>query len=42
MRAIRYVGTGIQLRVDPETKRPQIMIPFRGGPAHKGAPNRTI
>jgi carboxyl-terminal processing protease len=40
----RYVGTGIQIRVDPESKYPQIMIPFRGGPAHKGGakPNDLI
>lgn len=31
----RYVGTGIQIRTEPETKRPQIVIPFRDGPAHK-------
>ncbi len=31
----RYVGTGIQIRVHPDEKLPQIVIPFRGGPAYK-------
>ncbi len=31
----RYVGIGIQLRVHPEEMLPQIVIPFRGGPAHR-------
>lgn len=31
----RYVGTGIQLRMDPKTKFSQIVVPIRGGPANK-------
>lgn len=40
----RYVGIGIQLRVHPDEKLPQIVIPFRGGPAHKAdiKPNDLI
>ncbi len=32
----RYVGIGIQLRIHEGDKLPQIVIPFRGGPAHRG------
>jgi carboxyl-terminal processing protease len=31
----RYVGTGIQIRLHPDEKYPQIVVPFRGGPAQK-------
>ncbi|HEX5268945.1 MAG TPA: sigma-70 family RNA polymerase sigma factor [Gemmataceae bacterium] len=31
----RYVGTGIQIRLHPEEKYPQIVVPFRGGPAQR-------
>ncbi len=31
----RYVGTGIQVRVHPDEKVPQIVIPFRNGPAFR-------
>jgi C-terminal peptidase prc len=31
----RYVGIGIQVRVHPDEKMPQIVIPFHGGPAHR-------
>jgi carboxyl-terminal processing protease len=29
----RYVGTGIQIRMDPKEKLAQIVVPFPGGPA---------
>ena len=35
IQANRYVGIGIQLRIDPDEKLPQILIPFRGGPARR-------
>jgi C-terminal peptidase prc len=31
----RYVGTGIQIRMDDKEKLAQIMVPFPGGPARK-------
>jgi carboxyl-terminal processing protease len=31
----RYVGTGIQIRMDPKEKLAQIVVPFPGGPARK-------
>jgi C-terminal peptidase prc len=31
----RYVGTGIQIRLHPDEKYPQIVVPFRGAPAQK-------
>jgi carboxyl-terminal processing protease len=31
----RYVGTGIQIRIEPKEGYPQIVIPFAGGPARK-------
>lgn len=31
----RYVGTGIQIRIDSATKLTQIVVPFPGGPARK-------
>jgi C-terminal peptidase prc len=31
----RYIGIGIQIRLDEKEKLPQIVLPFRGGPAHK-------
>jgi C-terminal peptidase prc len=31
----RYVGTGIQIRLHPDEGYPQIVVPFRGGPAQK-------
>jgi carboxyl-terminal processing protease len=35
VRENRYVGTGIQIRMDAKEKRGQIVDPFRGGPARK-------
>src|SRR5262249_56630806 len=34
----RYVGIGIQIRVHDEEKLPQIVTPFRGGPAPNDRP----
>jgi C-terminal peptidase prc len=31
----RYVGTGIQIRMNPKAKVPEILNPFRGGPARR-------
>jgi C-terminal peptidase prc len=31
----RYVGTGIQIKMDDKEKLPQIIVPFRRGPARK-------
>jgi C-terminal peptidase prc len=31
----RYIGTGIQIRLHPDEKYPQIVVPFRGAPAQK-------
>src|SRR5437868_6426629 len=44
VRANRYVGTGIQIRVEPESKLTQIITPFPGGPARKAGakPNDLI
>jgi C-terminal peptidase prc len=36
----RYVGTGIQIRVHPTEKMPQIVTPFKGGPADRGGIKR--
>jgi carboxyl-terminal processing protease len=33
--ANRYVGIGIQIGIDAKEKMPQIIIPFRRGPAHR-------
>jgi carboxyl-terminal processing protease len=33
--ANRYVGTGIQIAVDPETKLTQVRLAFRNGPAYR-------
>jgi carboxyl-terminal processing protease len=40
----RYVGTGIQIRMDPKEELTQIVVPFPGGPARKAGarPNDLI
>jgi C-terminal peptidase prc len=42
--ANRYVGTGIQIRVNQEEEMPQIVTPFPRGPAHRAGarPNDLI
>jgi len=35
IRGNRYVGIGVQIRLNPEEKRAMLVTPIRGGPAHR-------